>query len=144
MGKNERQVGLTKDVGYQIGVRQTLPITSDEAWRWLKSENGMQIWLGPVSNLEFTKGAKYKGDDGVEGEVRVYKPDSHLRITWHPEGWARPSTIQIRVIPNGDKCVIAFHQEHLPGGKEREERREYFKTVLDRFEEITQSKKDQP
>jgi uncharacterized protein YndB with AHSA1/START domain len=73
------------------------------------------------------------------GEVRVYTPYSHLRITWHPPGWPRASTLQLRVIPKGDKTVIAFHQEHLPGEKEREERRTHYIAVLDELEHIIET-----
>jgi hypothetical protein len=68
--------------------------------------------------------------------VRVYSHNSHLRITWQPQGWQRASTIQVRVIPKEDRTVIAFHQEHLPGAKEREERRAHYTSALDELERI--------
>jgi uncharacterized protein YndB with AHSA1/START domain len=127
---------LTKDVGFQIGVRRTLPIGHEDAWRLLTSDQGLKIWLGPISGLDFAKGARYQLADGSAGEVRVYSPNSHLRITWRPRGWPRASTIQVRAIPKGDKTVIAFHQEHLPGAKEREERRAHFRSALDELERV--------
>jgi uncharacterized protein YndB with AHSA1/START domain len=139
MENSKRPVGLTKDTGYQIGVRRTLPIRHDNAWRVLTSPVGVQMWLGASSNLDFTEGAMYEASDGSRGEIRVFSPNSHLRITWKPQGWSRASTIQLRVIPKGDKTVVAFHQEHLPGSKERAERREHFKATLDNLERITRS-----
>ena len=136
---SKRPVGLTKDVGFQIGVRRTLPIQAEDAWRLLTSSKGVNIWLGVTSKLDFTKGAKYRLDNGAVGEVRVYGPNSHLRITWQPPDWPRASTIQIRVIPKGDRTVIAFHQEHLPGEKERAERRAYYISVLDELERIVRA-----
>ena len=61
-----------------------------------------------------------------------------LRITWLPKGrgWPRPSTIQVRVVPKGDKTTVVFHEEHLPGPDEREERRAFFKGALDELERI--------
>ncbi|MFQ5855118.1 MAG: SRPBCC domain-containing protein [Anaerolineae bacterium] len=109
MGREERPTGLTKDTGWQIGVRKTLPIQHAEAWRLLTSARGLRIWLDPVSEMDFTRGATYRLEDGTVGEVRVFVPNSHLRITWQPAGWGRASTIQLRVIPKGDKTVIAFH-----------------------------------
>jgi len=53
------------------------------------------------------------------------------RNEWQPLGWDRASTLQLRAIPKGDRAAIAFHQEHLPGAKEREERRTFFTSVLD-------------
>jgi hypothetical protein len=46
-------------------------------------------------------------------------------------------TIQLRVIPKGERTVIAFHQEHPPGAVEREERRAHYRRVLDELERMT-------
>jgi uncharacterized protein YndB with AHSA1/START domain len=139
MENSKRPVGLTKDAGYQIGVRRTLHIRHEDAWRVLTSPVGVQMWLGAVSELNFAEGARYELSDGSRGEIRVFSPDSHLRITWQPRGWSRASTIQLRVIPKENKTVVAFHQEHLPGPKERAERREHYKAALDNLERITLS-----
>jgi uncharacterized protein YndB with AHSA1/START domain len=113
-----------------------LPIQLEDAWRLLTSNTGVSVWLGVTSKLDFAKGATYRLDDGAVGEVRVYVPNSHLRFTWQPPGWPGASTIQLRVIPKGDRTVIAFHQEHLSGEKEREERRAHYISVLDELERI--------
>jgi len=132
--QNKHSTGLTKDVGFQVGARRTFPIDYKDAWRLLTSKKGINIWLGNTSNL--IKGKQYNLSDGSKGEVRVYSPNSHLRIAWQPPGWQKASTIQLQVIPKGDKTVIAFHQELLPGAKEREERRKFFSSVLDQLEQI--------
>ncbi len=134
--REEKPVGLTKDVGYQIGARRTLPVDLETAWRLVTSVEGLEVWLGKAGKMEFTKGAAYKLADGSEGEIRVFKPGSHLRLTWQPVGWPRPSTIQVRVVPSRDKTVIAFHQEHLPDGAAREARRAHFSAALDALERM--------
>lgn len=131
-----RLVGLTKDVGWQIGVRRTLPIASAAAWRMVTSPEGVDLWLGGDPGLRWEKGKSYQLEDGSSGEVRVFTPDSNLRITWQPGDWARASTIQVRVVPKGEKTVIVFHQEHLPGPVEREERRQHFISALDGLERL--------
>ena len=100
---SERPVGLTKDVGYQIGVRRTVSIPLAEAWDLVISPTGTALWLGEIPNLILEEGARYRQADGSVGEVRVFKPGSHVRITWHPPGWPRPSTIQVRVLPKGER-----------------------------------------
>lgn len=134
--KDDRPTGLTKDVGFQIGVRRTLPIPFEEAWQFLTSEEGVALWLGETAEFDFGEGGSYQLADGAHGEIRVFKPNSHLRLTWQPGDWPRPSTIQLRVVPNGERTTIAFHQEHLPGAEEREERRAYYKAVLARIKEV--------
>lgn len=127
--KGKRAVGQTADTGYQIGVRRTLPLPPDAAWKLLTAPETMRAWLGGAPALE--KGATFTTPDGAAGEVRVAQPGSHLRITWQPPGWPRPSTIQVRAVPAGEKTTVSFHQEHLPGADEREERRRHFTAVLD-------------
>lgn len=130
----KKEPGKTRDVGYQVGARRTLAIDGRKAWRFLTSPEGVRTWLGEGSNIVFEKGAAYRTADGSEGEVRVFHPGSHVRITWRPPGWKQASTIQLRVIPNGPRTVIAFHQENLPGSRERLARRSHFVRVLDHLE----------
>jgi uncharacterized protein YndB with AHSA1/START domain len=135
--KGRRAVGQTADTGFEIGARRTLPITADEAWRLVTSPEGVRSWLGGSPPLRWEKGETYALEDGSSGEVRVFKPGSHLRITWAPEGWPRASTVQVRVIPSGaQKTVVSLHQEHLPGAAEREERRRALGAALDALERL--------
>jgi uncharacterized protein YndB with AHSA1/START domain len=127
--KGKRVPGETAGTGFQVGVRRTIAVGHDEAWRLLTSPEGVRAWLG-VAGLRLEKGQVYTAADGATGEVRVIKPGSHLRITWQPQGWARPSTIQLRADPAGERTVISFHQEHLPGAGERAERRRFYEGVL--------------
>lgn len=131
-----RPTGLTKDVGWQVGVRRTLPISQREAWDLVTSDQGLRLWLGQAAGIKLEEGARYELEDQSKGEMRVISPGSHLRLTWRPRGWPRPSTIQVRVIPKGEKSTIAFHQEHLPGPYEREAQRDHFKLALDGLEEL--------
>lgn len=129
-GDEGRPVGKTKDAGWQVGARRTFDVSADRAWEFLTSEQGLALWLGMGAGVELREGSEYKLADGTEGEVRVLKPGSHVRLTWRPPGWKRRSTIQVRVIPKGERCVIAFHQEQLPDGQARETRRAYYLQVL--------------
>ena len=128
---NERVVGQTKDVGFQIGVRKTFDIPIQQAWGLITSVEGINLWLGESADFHLEPGEAYQINDGATGEVRVVKPGSHFRLTWQPQGWQRPSLIQVRVIPSGRKTMISFHQEHLPGQPEREQRRQHWQKVLE-------------
>ena len=107
----ENQVGKTEDVGFQFGIRKTFSVSTEKAWDFLFSENGVNIWLGKLKNeLEIKKG--YETGNGTKGLVRVFKPNSHIRLNWKPKNWKNMSTVQIRVIENGEKSTIAIHQEN--------------------------------
>lgn len=132
-GEEDRPTGKTEDVGWQVGARRTFDVHPDRAWEFLISTKGLAVWLGEGMEVELSAGDEYRLVDGTKGKVRVLKPGSHIRLTWQPPGWERPSTIQMRVIPKGERCVVAFHQEHLPDGGAREARRAYYLEVLDQL-----------
>jgi uncharacterized protein YndB with AHSA1/START domain len=123
-----KEVGKTDDVGYQIGVSRTLPYSEEALWGLLLSSEGMATWLGGPIAIE--QGARYTLADGGTGEVRVYKPWSHLRLTWQPPGWHRPSLIQIRVIPTKTGTTLSFHQEHLQDSNVRTEMKQHWEQVI--------------
>lgn len=127
------EVGKTADAGYQIGVRRTLPCSEEAIWGLLLAPEGMAIWLGgPIALAE---GVRYSLADGTTGEVRVYTPWSHFRITWQPVGWAQPSLIQVRVIPTKSGTALSFHQERLRDGKARAEMKTRWEGVIDALTE---------
>ncbi len=121
----ENQVGKTKDVGFQFGIRKTIPVSNEKVWDFLFSENGLKIWLGKLnSELELKK--EFKTENGITGFVRVFKPNSHIRLNWKPKTWENMSTVQIRVIGNETKTTIAIHQEKLLNSEQRNEMKEYW------------------
>lgn len=132
--KGLRVLGQTKDTGFQVGVSRTIAISREAAWCWISSPAGMENWLDVGAGFPLEKSQQYRLADGSTGEVRVVS-GKHIRITFHPEGWPRPSTIQVRVEPKGEKTVVSFHEEHLPSEQVREERRNHFKAALDSMAE---------
>ncbi|MEO6892466.1 MAG: SRPBCC domain-containing protein [Ktedonobacteraceae bacterium] len=123
-------IGQTKAGGFQVGVRRTFPISVQDAWDFLTSEQGQCIWLGEPCLLHLTEGATYTLPSGTRGVIRVVNPGVNLRLTWQPQEWQKASTIQIRTIPSGANTVISFHQEELPGAKERASMRHHWEQVL--------------
>lgn len=133
MGSSGNLIGKTRDAGWQIGLKRTLPFQADQVWEWMLSSAGADVWLGPGAQIEWKKGMKYKLPGGTGGEVRVFKPDSHFRITRQPGGYPRPSTIQVRIIKRGEKTLLAFHEEHLPDEKERQNRKTHYLQVVEKI-----------
>ncbi len=132
-----RAVGQTRDVGFNVGARHTFPLTTEQAWDWVTSAAGVKLWLGNVvGGLPRTPGDRYATRDGATGELRVFEPGSHLRLTWHPKDWKRASLIQVRVRPAVGGATIAFHQEHLSGVRARTEMKKRWLTVLNELEAV--------
>lgn len=134
MAEQVREVGKTADVGYQIGVRRTLPCGEEVLWSLIVSPAGMAIWLGGA--IDLAEGATYTLADGTRGQVRVYKPWSHIRLTWHPPGWTRPSTVQVRVGAASRGTTISFHQEHLPDSAARTAMKAHWEGVIEELSRI--------
>jgi uncharacterized protein YndB with AHSA1/START domain len=124
------EVGQTATAGFQVGVRRTVPRPAHDVWTWLVEGPGRDAWLGPGAELRLERGARYVCDDGTTGEVRSVRPGERLRLTWHPPDEDAPSTVQLTVIPKGDRCTVAFHQEKLPDLAAREAMKARWRAVL--------------
>jgi len=133
MKRQEKPVGLTKDVGWQFGLRKTFPYSQEYLWDFMFSGKGLKIWLGELKEeLEIKKA--YKTKDGIEGLVRVFKPYSHIRMNWKRRNWKNTSTVQVRVIGNQEKATISFHQEKLLDNKQREGMKLYWNKKMTEIE----------
>ncbi|WP_127532153.1 SRPBCC family protein [Paenibacillus kobensis] len=122
MANSNKPVGLTQSAGYQAGVRRTFPLPLEEAWHLIISPEGISLWLGSTALTELRVGEQYTTGEGISGEIRVVNHAENIRMTWKPENWDKPSTLQIRTIASGsNKTTISFHQENLPDAAVREE-----------------------
>ena len=92
------QVGLTKDSGWQVGVRKTLPISPEKAWDFLFSKEIIRVWLGEVPAFPLQVGSNFSLKDDTEVKITVLSPGSHLRLSFRTPGCERPSIIQVRTI----------------------------------------------
>lgn len=133
----DNQTGLTRDSGWQVGVRRTLPVPADLLWEWMLSKEGIEVWLGSGPDFQFQAGEEYLLDDGTTGRVRIFKINSHWRISRKPNDpqYNRPSVVQIRILDSGDKSVLAFHEEHLPSNNERQKRKTFYLRIIERIKE---------
>ncbi|GAA0616235.1 SRPBCC domain-containing protein [Kribbella sandramycini] len=120
--------GLTKDVGWNIGVSKTVPYTADEVWAFVMSPAGVAVWLG--EGAELTDGATYETVDGTVGEVRSLHAHGRVRLTWQPADWSHETTVQVTVTGSGSKAVLRFHQERLADAAERERQRAHWAAVM--------------
>lgn len=125
----EKQTGLTQTVGFQFGLRKTFPIPAATLWDFLFSESGLALWLGELRG-PFENGRSFQTKEGVEGLLRVLRPYSHIRLNWKKKTWNNMSTLQVRVIENGNKATLGFHQEKLLNSAQRDEMKEYWNAAL--------------
>jgi len=129
MAHAEDTTGKTKDAGWEVGVRTTVPADLPAVWEFLMGE-GVALWLGEVT-LPREKGKPYKTRDGVSGEVRSYGENAMIRLTWHPEDWPHPTTLQVRVKEAVTGTTISFHHEKLANREERKMMLGHWKLVAE-------------
>lgn len=127
----EKIVGLTKDAGFQFGLRKTFPLSVEEVWDFMFSKKGISIWLGNMDISVLEKDTEYKTKEDVEGAVKVFKPYSHIRMRWKKKDWENISTLQVRVMPAGNKATISFHQEKMLTAAQREEMKAYWNGIME-------------
>lgn len=127
-------VGHTKTQGWEVGVRKTLPITPEHAWETIMTQPGLNLWFGKEADTRFEKGASFQTAEGNTGKVVSYREGSLLRLRWQPNGWSSASTLQVRVIPAGDKATISFHHEMLQTSDQRVAMKQQWRMVLDQLE----------
>ena len=133
--RGKRVVGETAGAGFQVGVQRSVAATAAEAWELLTARP--ELWLGEGASIVFEAGERYEvpsgdGLPGARGEVRVVKPRYRLRMTWQPEGWRAPATLQLTLQTTGSgKTAIHVHLEKLPDAEAREAMRERWRETLE-------------
>ena len=125
--------GLTKDAGWEVGVRKTVAAPIGAVWSFLLAD-GLPLWLGNTT-LTLEKGAPYETDDDISGAVLSYTDGLRIRLTWRPEEWNHDSTLQLTVKEADAGTTIAFHQERLSGREER-------KIMLGHWKDVVQTLDD--
>lgn len=124
--------GHTRDVGWEIGVSRTVAHPIDQVWSFLTSAAGSALWLGPGVRRLDRPGTAYATDDGTVGEVRSFRPQDRVRLTWRPEDWDHDSTVQVAVrAASGTRTMVRFHQERLADAAERERQRTHWQSRMD-------------
>lgn len=122
--------GLTKDAGWELGVRQTVAAPLPAVWDYLLGD-GLRIWLGDLDSLPGEKGAAYATRDGVVGEIRGFADRAKVRLTWQPHDWPHDSTLQLTVREAATGTTIGIHHERLADRSERKLMLGHWKNVLD-------------
>jgi len=126
-----REVGRTRDAGWQIGVSRTVDLPVEQVWAFITSPEGVAIWLGEGVTVLPERGAGYRTTAGVHGETRSYRELDRVRLTWRPPGWSHDTTLQLAVTSAGEgRATLRVHQERLADAAEREQQRRHWQTVI--------------
>lgn len=133
MSKSEP--GKSKDAGFMFGLRKTFPLSVEATWDFMFSNRGLQIWLGEISAEEVEIGKEMNLGKDLSGSFTVFKPFSHIRMTWKKRGWENRTRLQVRLIPSKDKAVISFCHEMLKDQAQRQEMKAHWNVVMKNLSE---------
>jgi len=120
--------GHSKDAGWEVGVRETVPVALPGVWKFLVGP-GLPLWLGETS-LTLQKGARYETADGVRGEIRQYTENAKLRLTWQPSDWPHPTVIYLSAKGVETGTTIGIQHEELADRDERRMMLGHWKNVI--------------
>jgi len=109
------KIGLTKDAGWQYGIRRTVDLPLEEVWDYLFSKNGFKIWA-----------------DQVQTDFSTFKKYSHIRTKWKMRDWDDAASLQLRVLSNSrtKKTTIALHIDQIRNELHRDMAKKYWTGVL--------------
>jgi uncharacterized protein YndB with AHSA1/START domain len=128
--RGKRLLGETRDAGFQVGVQRSVPARRAEVWELLTSRP--ELWLGEGA-VRIEEGERYDVT-GASGEIRVVRPGERLRLTWQPNGWAAPATLQVTLAESASgRTTIHVHLEKLPNGEARQSMRAHWREALGRL-----------
>ena len=134
----EKMVGKTKMTGFQFGIRRTFKKPMSPVWDFMFSPEGINIWLGHLKEpLEPNR--SFHTREGIEGLVRIFKPLSHIRMTWQQPGWKNRSILQVRIYGDQNKVTISFHQEKILDSLQREEMKLHWTKVMSQIGEAIET-----
>ena len=130
-GWQRREVGRTRDAGWEIGVSKTIDRPVEEVWSFITSPAGIAIWLGGGVTVPPERGAGYETTAGVQGETRGFRERDRIRLTWQPPDWTHDTTLQLAVRSAGaGRAMLVIHQERLADAAERERQRRHWQGVI--------------
>ena len=98
---------------YTVTATKSIPLSISKLWNFLLSDEGMKIWLKPLSPVRFVPNSMFETDDGFFGEVRTMKKNSRIRITWQDPNWEKKTVVQISLIPrpNHKSLLVVDHAD---------------------------------
>lgn len=125
--------GLTKDAGWEVGVRTTVASPIEAVWEYLLGE-GLKVWLGDIDALPTEKGESFQTRDGVRGVIRGRTEGLRVRLGWQPEDWSHDTTLQLSIKEAATGTTIGLHHEKLADREERKMMLGHWKAVAARLE----------
>jgi len=128
--------GEPTGVGFQVGAARSVATSSAHLWNVLVGRP--DLWLGQGASVVFKPGERYEVPPGelwarMTGQVEVVKPGDRIRLTWQPEDWPAPATLQVTLTQAAPGLTrLNAHVEKLPDAATREVMRARLQAAMER------------
>ena len=116
-----------------VVVQRSVSQPVKEVWRLLATPAGSEALLGEGGVLG-DKGDSWHSSNGTFGVVRSYHPLEQIRFSWHADGDAPKSLVDLHLMKQGDDAtVVEIRHEHIPGGWDTDAITQHWEDALDRI-----------
>jgi hypothetical protein len=121
----------TPESGYKLTLQRNFIIAARELWNLLFSKHGLAIWLGTSQLEKWETGISFETEEGLQGQVRVFKIYSHIRLKWKPDAWNTPGILQIRLTGNGEVTTLVIDHGEIENKDQQDQMYRHWGDVLD-------------
>lgn len=139
--------------GVQLRRRRQLPVSVEEAWRWITEADRLERWLadeieaqpGPAGGLTVAADPAHGIEADERGSTLEWEERRRWSLAWRRDGWPAATRLEIEVEPRPHGCEMSVLQqgfEHLPlsdGLTLWEAFRRRWGKALDRLESVVAS-----
>ncbi|WP_193103723.1 hypothetical protein [Brachybacterium sp. FME24] len=122
-------LGLTRDAGWELGVRRTVAATAPDVWHRLLAE-WLPQWL-EVDSIPQLVGAPLRHNGSVRGRIVGCHMGRRVRMYWTPVALDHETVFQVTLLEASAGTTIAIHQERLVDAVERQSLLEQWTAILD-------------
>ena len=98
------------------------------------THGGFTLGTIPLRRNTHKKKSTWRSSNGTFGVVRSYHPLEQIRFSWHADGDAPKSLVDLHLMKQGDDAtVVEIRHEHIPGGWDTDAITQHWEDALDRI-----------
>lgn len=119
---------------YSITSTKTFKVEAKKVWKFLASDEGIQMWLTPMSKFKLAPKMFFEREDGIYGEIRTMKAGERVRFTWRDGDEGKPTVVLLFVVARANgTSILCFQHEKLTDGRLKDQIREHWRSVLEQI-----------
>ncbi len=130
----KRIAGQSLKGTYSATLTKSISVDQLKAWRWCISDEGIEVWLKPLSPVEISAGTSFEINGGVFGEIRTVKKNQRIRMTWCEPEWEKSTTVQLHVYKKAKgKSLLVIQHDGLKSARQKTEMRTYWRSTIEKM-----------